>query len=522
MRNLKYNLLNDSSALKMFLLLLSIAAIYILMCLWTPMQYDDYIFIKAYRDFNDGADSFSFCAWYKYMAELRQDDNSRLANLLIPFMNLFSPGKQLMPFASGILCAGIVWMTPKCACFNNRISVLEICISWFMTIVFLPWRNNIFVTDYTSNYVFSAALTLGTILWILRSEKRGWNAISLSIGILLAFLAGGWHEGFAIPTVAGLITYGIILHKRISGKFWIVISFYFISTFLFALSPGMISRFQLQSHNAGEFTGYFKMIADLALVFGIVGITIIALCIRKTRLHLAKIAIGKPWLIIFFIAMLLSAVISIDIHASARTAFYPELCAIICTLAIIRPLTIHLTRKIRISLAILLLALCYGQSIAALIWQHKFYTEDKLIKSRLEASPEGTVFYDILRSEDVPLYTLKFPAAEAWITPFNSRCMDSYFNRPVAVVPTILGDTTVADRKIGDAFLHGNAIWMPNKNKIDFYKINFDIKLSNGERRLNTSGFSTRYISPLGDTLIYVKVFKTDPLTISDLRISSN
>lgn len=506
---------------KRLFLLICIAAIYMLMVYWTPLQYDDLMFYSSYRAYAGGEDVFNWDALWKYAMEMRQVDNSRLANLLLPFMIVFPPGKEILPIVTGIFCALLVLLTAKCSRFNGRVSSFQLIFAWICIIVFLPWRNNLFVADYASNYIYSAVITLAFMLWILRSEKRGWNAGNYAVGLILGIIAGGWHEGFAVPAIGGLIIYGLWKRKTVSRGWWIVTAVYFVAAVIFGLSPGMISRFKAQAHNAGMFTGYFKMVADLALVFAEIGLVVIALCIPRGRRFLKRILDEKPWLVIFAIAMLASAVISIDMHASSRTAYFPQLCAIIIMMGALDVTRIRLGKRAKAIMGTLMLLLCLAQSATALAWQYRFNEEHKEIISELETSETGTVYRDVLRSEDVPLYTLYFPSRGTWIMIFQYMCMNAFYDKDIiAVVPEALADTTIVDRKVGDAYLHGDALWLPNESlPKGLIEVVFDVRMKGSDKYDRRDGMAIRYISPRNDTLIYAKIYHTDPTLLEDVRV---
>lgn len=507
---------------KRLFLLICIAAIYMLMVYWTPLQYDDLMFYASYREYAGGEDAFHWNALWDYAMNMREVDNSRLANILLPFMIIFSPGKELFPFVTGIFCALLVLLTAKCSRLNGRVSLFQLIFTWICIILFLPWRNSIFVADFASNYLYSSLITLGMLLWMLRSEKRGWSAVDYTVGIILAIIAGGWHEGFAVPTIGGLIIYGLWKRKSVSRGWWIVTAIYFVAAAIFGLSPAMVCRFKTQIHNAGDFTGYFKMIADLALVFAETGLGIIALCIPAGRRFLRRLFDEKPWLVIIGIAMVASAIISVDMHASSRTAYFPELCAIILLMGALDMARIRLGKRAKTVSGTLMLILCLAQSAAALAWQYRFNEEHKEIIRELLTTETGTIFRDVLRSEDVPLFTLYFPSRGTWITPYQYKSMLAFYNKDImAVVPRVLSDTTLADKKVGAAYLHGNALWMP-KDSIPkgTNSITFEVKRKNSNKYDLRKGIAIRYIDSRKDTLIYIKIYQTDPTLLEDVRVS--
>lgn len=58
------------------------------------------------------------------------------------------------------------------------------------------------------------------ILYVTNADGKGWNLVS---AFLLATVAGAWHEGFAIPVTAGLVTL-MISYKDFRKKKYIIVA----------------------------------------------------------------------------------------------------------------------------------------------------------------------------------------------------------------------------------------------------------------------------------------------------------
>lgn len=497
-----------------------VAAVYTLMSAWTPMQLDDYLFMDVYHCHSGNSSEFSSEAMAGFIGEIRANDNCRIANIMAPVFLMFEPFRSLFPYITGALCALIIWMICRLSVRPRDISVAKCVLVWTLFIVFLPWRNNIFVTDYALNYIYSSAITLGMVLLMLRSERSGWSVGSLILLSIIAIVAGGWHEGFSFPTVGGLLVYGWLARRHTSWQWWTVTAIYLMSALAFALSPGLIGRAHAQA-GGYNFTGYIKMMADLALVVIVLGVQILLFINVKGRRFLSTLYRDSPAMIIFSVAMIVSAVLSMAFHASARTAFFPELCAIVCAMIMITAAYKSISTKYTYLFVAVLLILCCAQSVAALVWQHRFYVEDDRIMEQLLTSEHGSVFYDSTQPEDVPLYTMFFPARIAWTDDFHYYCLKQCMHRDIiSVAPTSLADTTLMDEKVGHAYRRGGALWLPDDPAIDAgNNIDFNVRMQDDDTWRMLPGFSNRYIDADGDTLIYIKIYKTDPADIAEVEI---
>lgn len=503
------NLNKDFNIIGYWGLALLIAAIYSILSLVTPYYLDDWGFMGIWRDDAAGGDSFSFPTWGRYYEFIRGFDNGRISNALSPLSTMFSPWKEVFPYLTGIFAAFSIVMTQRFAWGKRKI--LPLVLTWAFFIVCLPWKDTLFVRDYSLNYIWAGALTLA-FLWCLKiGEGRGWSPALVILCAFLAVLAGGWHEGFAVPTLCGLALLAVVRRFRFSRSFYLIFAIYLVSAVIFMASPGMISRIGNSLADSRHLLAY----RHFFIIFLPALLLIFNAFFRRGREILLEL--WKSDSVIVGTGIIISGLfIGIMTVNTPRSFYWPDMAAIMVSLFMICRWSPTSSRRWSITkgaLAFILTTLCTAQSVLAIIWQQR-YTEDwKHITSQLEHSKSGIVFYDMTLPARAPRWTLGIPYAEAWRSPFHMRLIQSYYNTPmIGVVPTALKRATLNEALPLDGKpelrLYGENL-ISKFEKIDttthvivpaFREL--DVVLPDGREEKGIY-VATPFINEKGDTLLY-------------------
>lgn len=503
--------------------LLVIASLYTLLSFLTPPAYDDWIFMAEWREATKNS-SLSPGALYEFWKEIRLYDNGRLANVMSPVTSLFSPWKELFPIITGILVGVIIFLITYISAGKKRTNVFSILLVWCAALYMLPWRNFIFVADYSLNYIWASAITLLLITVIMRNERKGWNAARFLITLLLAFIAGGWHEGFAVATIAGFFLYSATKKMRFSWQWYVVGCFYTAVTLLFYYCPGMILRMEEQIGEAPSGLNYIKLAFDfLPVILSVLLIGMLFLS-RRGRRNL-KEAWSNPYFVISTGIVAVGVVLSLLFKHQPRSAFWPDLMAVAMLIILTKPLWIKLSLSVfRLPAKLILFALCCVPVISAVVWQSRLYKESGHILQEIETSPSGTIFYDIIPSSDIPIYTLKMPNHAAWVTPFQYHTLKEFSGKQYpAVVPTTLRysmpemEGQLLEGASG-AFKIGNNVILPYAYCENPGVFPVDIMKTNGE---NVAGEAMvlPYMSHGGIPYSYIFVYFTSSEEITGIEL---
>lgn len=477
----------------------------------TPYAYDDWIFMAEWKEVN-GEGSIGFSTLYEFWKDIRLYDNGRLSNTFSPLSTMFSPWKELFPVLTGAMAAAMIYLSATFAFGYKKISAFNLILIWVPLIYLLPWRNALFVADYSLNYIWAATITMFFIFLVVRSEKSGWNAITFIAVLLLAIIAGGWHEGFAVATLCGFLIYTVRKSFRFSFQWYVTGFVYATATFLFLYCPGILERSERQMGVANIGQSFLKFLVDfLPVIFLVmtVGVTAMVPSLRK---YLKK-AWRNVWFVIGSGIVVVGVVLSLLFTHQPRSAFWPDLLAIVMIFILTRPIWVQLNRnRFRSYLLCLALGICLLPMVYALNWQSILYKEDKLIHSKMETSDSGTVYHDILTGADFPLVTLKIPNYPAWVTDFHYHALKEYSGKPYpAVLPVALENFRSYSK--GEP-LKGNAGAFKAENSVVIQgnpfgepkTIGMDVLLKN-EDEIPAVGLALPFISSDNMEMTYIVVY---------------
>ena len=488
-------------------LLFLVAAVYGTLSFLVPPSLDDFMFLGVWKDHSGGNEDFSWHTWLGYISELRANDNNRLSNILDPIFLQFSPWKQLFPLITGAMVAFTMAVSARFAAIRApRSSVLAYFLAGI--ILFLPWRNNMFVWDYSLNYIWTGTFSLGLIRCIFHlNEGRAyfWGAV------ILAALTGWFHEGFAVPVGTGMVAVALLRRGKVSWHYWTVFAVLVAVCSAALFCPGMLNRFDDQAGRQDELE-WWIIFADLCLVLVATLLAAGGLFCREWRRRMAT-----PAFVMFFISMAVGAALSIVVLHQPRSAYWPQLCALISIAVMLRPwlgrLASSMTGRV---LAAALAMLTLAQGVTSCVWQYRLKQEFDVIMKGFET--RQTLFYDFIMPEDITEFTLRFTTRASWITYFQFRCIDNYFGREGhAVVPVDLKDASEENSQQVPGNLNlrrkGNAMWLPamtEKEELTLNGSDFEVTLKDGTVRYKR-GFAHSFTTDRGDTLVYVKINAYEP-----------
>ena len=159
-----------------------------------------------------------------------------------------------------------------------------------------------------------------------------------------------------------------------------------------------------------------------------------------------------------------------------------------------------------------MLGVCITSMLFAISWQYRLYKESEIIVKKIEASPSGTVYHDIIQGSTIPIVTLKMTNHSAWITDFQFRAMKEYTGTPYpAVIPMNLEHVDYEKEGIP---LKGNAhalnfngsIVIPYKIYDRPKTVPVDIVDKNGEN-ISGAAMLLPYITPDKTVMSYMVVY---------------
>lgn len=432
-------------SLPLIALMLAIAAIYTVMSLWTPVQNDDWMFITRYYMFSGSSEEFNFDAWLSFMDYVRNADNSRIANMIAPFSTIFEPWNVIFPYISGAMMALMIYMASKVTGCRLR-NLLVPSAAWAMCIVFLPWRSYIFTADYLLNYVYASVVLLVFIyMTVVRPDKlsRPWG---LAAGIVIAILAGAWHEGLADPVGCGIAVVFIIRRFRIPWQVWVTVGVFAAVCLWTTLCQGILDRADKEwAYSTGDWfeTGAWY-VSQLPFALLIVSCIVKAI-FRRTR-HVVTAALRNPLVVITLVDAVVTLVIAHIVIFQSRIFFFSSLLCVVALIILYHPYIerIMASKRRTAILAAGLTALCVAQSAYALVWQKRVFDQHNEIIELIAASPDGCITYDYYDVCDIPIATMRFGRPIDWgESPFmmHLACIMGFdsitVTKPAALTPEL-------------------------------------------------------------------------------------
>ncbi len=506
--------------------LVVIAAGYALFSFLTPFQYDDFAFLGSYLQHSNNDPTFSLDSFLDTCAEIRKYDNGRLANILDLFVIVCVP-KWIFDILTGAVTAGIFYFitvfivscAPRRAAHHLSFPVVTVC--WALSMVALPWRNNMLVPDYALNYLYSSFFNLLFLYLAAICENKGLRGWNLAGACVTAFVAAAFHEGFSAPIGLGLLVFASLRRLRLRASWWAVTVSYAIGALAIFTAPVIWQRTgrEVGTLLHGSPLNVLVFMCPLAAIFLIM---LAALAItpagRKAVLKLC----GSQVYIVAVVALAASFIMCLILDPLPRNAWLPEILAEITLMGLIilylPDRWIH-SLSFRVSAwSLLILTVAFMANV--LRWQYLFYTQDREIHYLIKESTDGTVYYDVFPPEHLPKTVLYQPAHATWIHNFHlvsvNQCNST---RPmIAVVPTALRDFSINNAKPlrGEPgfYTHDNVMVYLNKPDTP-YKVaslngqrggTYRLSLQTADgRSYNVLAERFRFISNEGDTLYYVR-----------------
>lgn len=502
------------------LMLVIMTLVFSLMVLWTPIRIDDFVFMGYYHKFG-GGDSFSWQGMLDYWLHCREVENARFANFCAPFTTLFEPWITIFPYLSGLVCTAVIVISMKLTGIRRNPATV-LALMWLAQVFLLPWNDNLFVRDYILNYPYSAFFGL---LFIYGMCTDGGNKLRKPLYffaiLICGLLAAGWHEGLAIPILAGMGVWALSQRLRMSWQWWVIMICFGVVTFAVFICPSMILRMS-QNVGTGNYMSLWKVLIKLFPATLAILVTATGMCIKQTRPILKRLFVN-PSGIVIFTAMIVAFVICIFTTYTNRMAYFPILFAIIFYGQLFKPYIERFKSKTSLIISIVCAAICTAQGIAACVWEYRIKVQHDIAFPLMLSSPTGTAFYDVYLYDDIPAYTLYFPSRKLWVDSWAYIAIDQNYgsNPHHMLVPTELrhpkGRKVSADGKI---FSTGKNIWsvnIPELRKSLQCKISY--KMHDGEIKSAIATPIYHFISEDGDSLLLYRPYYIDISQIDSVKI---
>ncbi|MGM9852768.1 MAG: DUF6056 family protein [Muribaculaceae bacterium] len=400
----------------------------------------------AMNAFTYTGDDLSYKVWWQAFADRRGivlgypafvmhhwvTTNGRLANGLTPVLLAWLP-KWLVDALLGIAFAALIVMILKSVDWGRGGRFTAKSLLTALVVFTLPWWDSLLLYDCWLNYPLAALFALASVYSMSRDHRKG---ITVLLGVF-AFVAGAMHEACGVALSAGILAYRL-MHKREIGKSRKAIGLAFMAGALFVVSsPGIWTRFghpMFEPRGTAEtlLTSDFYSIA-LAAVCAVMA------CFSGGRRRLAEL-IRTRWTI-FAAAALVSSLFCAVSGIIGRTGFFAQIFSLISLFGMFPYSRLRLKPRTGAAIGVVILAVTCVQMILFAVWEHRLGAELREVIEKYKASPDGIVFADYTRDDEVPAFLLNKvrgvpDADDAWILRSIAWYYGDTDSRPLKILPT--------------------------------------------------------------------------------------
>lgn len=450
----------------------------------TPLYGDDLCFIKDYAA-HTGSNELTIRGICDFFVYNWHTENGRIPNLLFvtPFVMAF--GRHAGAFILAIFATGMVAETALLSARivgRPRVAGSHLAFVWAVSTATLSWYNNCFLASHALNYVLPTWMMLWLVrLVILTSEHKisGWR---LALTAFFALLCGWMHEGCSAMLLGGLGLWIISRKFRMPASTWIVVAMVAVGFALTMSSPMIWMRVSLENHAVADvavatppmptipltanpapvYTRIWNLLWRVMPLLIILGVTAgVSLCFTRGREALTLLWQRQYMRIAAFSVVTGIAMWTVLARHNAGVTWFPQAMGLVLFSALaFKFVDGRIPAKALKWATGLTFAAIGAVFVSATAWTSSKNKEFQEIMAEAQASPNGTVFRDLLPRPHAP--TLRLLPEEAWRSNMHLFAINSHENKVINVVPAALRDFSAAKGRR----INGNAHLMEYKGAL--------------------------------------------------------
>lgn len=450
----------------------------------TPLYGDDLCFIKDYAA-HTGSNELTIRGICDFFVYNWHTENGRIPNLLFvtPFVMAF--GRHAGAFILAIFATGMVAETALLSARivgRPRVAGSHLAFVWAVSTATLSWYNNCFLASHALNYVLPTWMMLWLVrLVILTSEHKisGWR---LALTAFFALLCGWMHEGCSAMLLGGLGLWIISRKFRMPASTWIVVAMVAVGFALTMSSPMIWMRVSLENHAVADvavatppmptipltanpapvYTRIWNLLWRVMPLLIILGVTAgVSLCFTRGREALTELWQRQYMRIAAFSVVTGIAMSTVLARHNAGVTWFPQAMGLVLFSALaFKFVDGRIPAKALKWATGLTFAAIGAVFVSATAWTSSKNKEFQEIMAEAQASPNGTVFRDLLPRPHAP--TLRLLPEEAWRSNMHLFAINSHENKVINVVPAALRDFSAAKGRR----INGNAHLMEYKGAL--------------------------------------------------------
>lgn len=413
-------------------LLAVMGLLYLLLFILTPPQVDDLLFGWYYST----SDSF-----FDFVNLVRQEENGRLPNIICGLWINYIPdllGDIILASLTVGFIAAMAYL-PTSANGKHRLSPYTVAIVWGLIGVLLPWREGLFITDITFNYVPVGLLGCLVIALMLKGSL---STIEVILGTFAALVFGMMHEAASLLTLVGLGFYFIYLRGKFNRNQWVILIGLLVGSAILLSSAGIWLKLGASEPTPVTLKNIVKSIPATILLLAALSTIFIFSPLRcKFKIFLTT---AQPKTRQLFVICLSAALAGVVLcwrthFAYTRAGWFGEMFAIVCLTILFQAFAS--TRQLKFFGTLAAIGMTFAMVNANVIQFHN-YKIHKEIESLAANSPSGTVFFDY--TPHFSWLALKYPTSDTWLSE-TQIAICHIIGKDINVVPASLANYTEAN-----------------------------------------------------------------------------
>lgn len=371
-----------------------------LMSYFSLYQYDDLYYIDIFRTNIDNGDDSTTANYFSFFANHYATWNGRFGDKLCPLLLGLLPRwlfSAITGMALGVLlCSAIhIIFPPYRKSFRGRLMTIA------AFIIIMPWLGFIFFGAHSINYIWGSAIGFAVIALFVSNIKC--NFIGGVLLLLLAILAGSWHEEFTFICAPSLLVWLAVYRGKLPTSRILILVGGIIGALFIINSGGFWSRINREHHVLlymnEDMVWRIVRYANFSLlvpIFALLALAVPALRHRYPRAQLAVIAMCGT-------AVVLNMYLSSTLYVEPRYWWFADVFGIIGLGVALLPLRFHHIPAIIKTLACsVLMIFMLAHMIISVIWVHRLCDQREEIERLYSESPDGVVYVDRLSAHDAP------------------------------------------------------------------------------------------------------------------------
>ncbi|MDE6311493.1 MAG: hypothetical protein K2L96_06710 [Muribaculaceae bacterium] len=382
-------------------------------------------------------------------------DNGRVANVLFAL-------SLLLPEWVGNACAIIAFSMALFLAYRlvsrgskMRTGLVSTALMLFGVAYALPWYDYMYLECYQFNYVIATGLCTW-VCYVFLNAKAAYGGLATVAVFFLSAVCGGWHEGFSVPLVCGIVAVMLLYPEFRKKKQIAILAGLICGIVWIVLCPSTFSRL-----GAGGGDGH-RILSVIILhpAFALMVLTSAMAAFSNKGRELLR----NPLTVLFGVSAMASMAVHIASVTAPRAGWWCEFASVVVVVFYANAYFRAFGRAAKIA-AVLALGIVYAKLIVCDVQAFEYREQySRYVGDYLE-SEDGTVYLDFTPEYSSPVIAWMAPTYHVYYDWFHrvmfAGCYGNEDKLP-SVIPSSIREVRFGDaprlesdidiRKYGDFY----------------------------------------------------------------------